>query len=157
MVTTAVSGYETSVSQGTTWAISCNAGHYLASSAGDSSTYLTNFTSTCGQDSLMTNLDQECKEITCPDEADSHQASQYPISGVKYGFKVNVTCIEGYKAVAVQSSAATCSDEQSYNTSCGAFSYLRPVKCRPIFCNLSSIHSTLSGKGFLSSSVTLLL
>jgi len=140
---------------GTALNITCNSGFYVESSPSNSSHYQTSFISTCGSDGTMTKLQERCKTITCK-TVDQNQASQNPLPGMPFGTDVNVTCKNGYKAAARESTAAECSNHDSYQASCRFFDYFSSSECKQVFCDLTSVQSNLVGKGVSSSNVTAL-
>jgi hypothetical protein len=145
----------TEVSIDTALNITCNSGFYVESGPSNSSHYQTSFISTCGSDGTMTKLQERCKQITCK-TVDKNQASQNPAPGMSYGTDVNVTCKNGYKAAARESTAAECSNHDSYQASCGVFDYSSSSECKQVFCDMTSVQSNLVGKGVASSNVTAL-
>ena len=119
-----VTGNETSVTPGTNWTISCKTGYYLRSGPANSTHYVTSFHSTCGQNLLMTNLNQSCTIMTCPAIADPNSVSVAMRNGssvIANGEQITVECLAGFRAAAVQSVASTCSDATSFNATCWNF------------------------------------
>ena len=100
-----VTGNETSVTPGTNWTISCKTGYYLRSGPANSTHYVTSFHSTCGQNLLMTNLNQSCTIMTCPAIADPNSVSVQMRNGssvIAHGEQITVECLAGFRAAAVQ-------------------------------------------------------
>ena len=119
--------------------ISCNAGFMLASSSGPECKKWWQLT--CTNSGALEGEGEQCVPLKCGCGSQggclvptSETFSIAPKGAVGHGRIFNVTCTEGYRAVAPDGTWSTCSDPKQFAGSCNDCAPDLPKRCLPVKC-----------------------